>query len=79
MTYSFLTVKTIKAFEIMRTHKVSAVAVVDNIIDNTLIANVSASDIRGVQVNLFSSLMLPLFQYFAMNPGMVGEQANNSL
>jgi CBS domain-containing protein len=60
----------IKAFELMKNNKVSAVAVVDNVIENNLIGNLSASDIRGVQVTIFSSLMLPLVQFFAMNPGM---------
>jgi len=60
----------IKALELMDSAHVTAVAVVDSNDSNNLVANLSASDIKGLQTNLFSTLTLPIYQYFALNSGM---------
>jgi len=57
----------IHAFYLMYTHKVSAVAIVSP--SGSLVANLSASDIRGLEQQHFESLLLPVTQYIINQRG----------
>jgi CBS domain-containing protein len=57
----------IHAFWEIYANRVSAVAVVNS--SGSLVANLSASDIRGLQQQHFSSLLLPVTQYLIVNKG----------
>jgi len=57
----------IHAFYLMSFNKVTAVAVVDS--DEKLVANISASDIRGLTQEKFGMLLLPITEFFAKLTG----------
>jgi len=59
----------IHAFYLMYAHKVSAVAIVNSL--GSMIANLSASDIRGLEQQHFESLLLPVTQYISNQMGKV--------
>jgi len=68
ITMSF-TAKAIHAFYLMQYHKVSAVCVVDS--EGCLLANVSASDIRGLHQDQLHLLMQPVLVFLLQHNGAI--------
>jgi CBS-domain-containing membrane protein len=63
------TAQAIHAFYLMYFHKVMGVAIV--LPDGTLLGNISASDIRGLTPQQFSSLLLPVTEYLQHQQGQM--------
>ncbi|KAJ3080419.1 hypothetical protein HK102_003074, partial [Quaeritorhiza haematococci] len=53
----------ISAFRVMHSHRVSAVAVVDPSQNHRLVANLSASDLRGITFERMEDLLLPIPEF----------------